>query len=175
MVGKRGPYKKRPIAVRLVEKVKIQQNGCWLWTGHVSPNGYARISVGGVERQAHRVAYEEFVGPIPDGLDVDHVCHNEDRACSGGPSCAHRRCLNPEHLAPATRSDNLRNSGRVGNNGSVVVAAGIQTAKTHCPQGHPYDAENTYSPPSRPNARYCRECHRDHTRARRARLRQDTQ
>lgn len=73
---------------------------CWF---HPNPNanGYG----------AHRQYWELHVGPIPDGMDLDHECHNKDLTCAGGPSCIHRACYNPKHLIPKTRRDNLK-SGR---------------------------------------------------------------
>jgi hypothetical protein len=105
----------------LLERFNVKweqaENGCWLWTASVAPNGYARISAGGRSARillAHRASYELFVGSIPVGMDVDHVCHNDDSNCLGGWACSHRRCVNPKHLALATRSQNLKRSGRTG-------------------------------------------------------------
>lgn len=101
---------KRPVIDRLLAKIVVDEDGCWVWTGYVMPNGYGTIGVG---RRAdgkalvHRIAYEHFVGPIPAGLDLDHNCHNADAECVGGWSSMHRRCCNPWHLAPATRRENL--------------------------------------------------------------------
>ena len=65
---------------------------CWLWDGCLNSRGYGCIGINGVSRLAHRVAYEAAKGPIPDGLVIDHLCHNADPSCSGGPTCRHRRC-----------------------------------------------------------------------------------
>lgn len=99
---------------RFNAKWEEDENGCWLWTASRLPHGYGRIGVGGKVRLAHRVSYELFNGPIPAGLDVDHLCHNEDRECPGGSTCMHRRCVNPAHLGVATRSENQKASGRCG-------------------------------------------------------------
>ena len=66
-------------------------DGCWIWRGRIAPNGYGRLG----SKYAHRVMYELHVGPIPTGLDVDHLCRV-------------RHCVNPRHLEPVTRSENLR-------------------------------------------------------------------
>lgn len=93
---------------RFWSKVEVQPNGCWHWTGTVKPNGYGRLWLArGVMVHAHRLAYELFVGPIPDGKDVGHTCHDRDLACVGGVTCEHRLCVNPAHLAPMPRLDNL--------------------------------------------------------------------
>lgn len=81
---------------------------CWQWTGSIDPHGYGRTERDGKDAYAHRWMYEEMVGPIPAGFDLDHICHNMDQECPGGRSCRHRSCVNPAHLLPSTRSDNLR-------------------------------------------------------------------
>ncbi|MEU8920351.1 HNH endonuclease signature motif containing protein [Kitasatospora sp. NPDC048545] len=121
--------------------------GCVLYTGTINPRGYGELSVNGASRLAHRVAYELKVGPIPAGLALDHTCHNLDLSCQGGPRCVHRRCINVEHLEPATLAENTRR-GRGGVRNAI---------KTHCPAGHAYDAENTYLYDGR---RYCKACNR---------------
>jgi hypothetical protein len=69
---------------------EVDSNGCWLWLGAISKNGYG--SVNGMS--AHRMMYILKVGPVPEGLDLDHLCRV-------------RRCVNPEHLDPVTRKENL--------------------------------------------------------------------
>jgi hypothetical protein len=82
-----------------------------------------------------------------------------------------RHCVNPDHLEPVTRAENLRRGTKPRREKNPKCAQ-WQREKTHCPRGHEYTPENTYSPPTRPNARYCRTCHLEHTRERRARERQ---
>lgn len=120
---------------------KVDASGsCWLWTAYVDPTGYGRFGVGGTMRRAHRVVWETLVGPVPDGLELDHLCRV-------------RRCVNPDHLEPVTRRENVRRG----------VAALLQRQKTHCPSGHSY-AEHAYEVPSRPGVRYCQECNRVRSR-----------
>jgi hypothetical protein len=127
---------------------------CWLWISGVSGSGHGQIRINGQKVYAHRVAYELVVGPIPDGLFLDHMCHNRDLACPGGTNCTHRRCVNPAHLEPATRRENqLR--GR--------AFSAVNAAKTHCIHGHPFDEANTIIRPG--NHRGCRECGRIAQRA----------
>jgi len=123
----------------LLSRVGIQSNGCWLWTGAVN-NGYGRAYRSGKLIYAHRAVYEEIVGPIQDGLQLDHLCRQT-------------LCVNPTHLEPVERRENQRRGIK-----------GVLT--THCPQGHPYSKDNTLF---RANGhRRCRTCHNDRERARRA-------
>lgn len=79
---------------------KINENGCWIWQRAMLGNtGYGQISVHDKPVGAHRVFYEKFKGAIPAGLDIDHLCRV-------------RACVNPEHLEPVTRAENLRR-GRI--------------------------------------------------------------
>ena len=93
---------------RIVRSVTLTANDCWLWNYRTDRDGYGRISFsGGVKEEAHRVSYETFVGPIPAGLQLDHVCHTRDPSCVGGQACLHRRCVNPRHLEVVTLADNV--------------------------------------------------------------------
>lgn len=108
---------------------------CWLWTGGRQSSGYGSLTFDGAHKLAHRVAYELSVGPIPEGLHVDHLCRTRD-------------CVNPAHLEAVSPRENQRR--------------GIKGAlTTHCPSGHAYDEANTriYR-----GMRYCRECARMHKR-----------
>lgn len=80
---------------------------CWHFTGHVAKHGYGYFALGNAGNMlAHRYAYELVVGPVPAGLDLDHLCHSRDLDCPGG-ACLHRRCVNPAHLEPVSRRENL--------------------------------------------------------------------
>ncbi len=129
---------------RFWANIQVEPNtGCWLWSGWVTDKGYARFRDCGQKVRVHRWAYEHFRGPIPDGLVIDHLCNT--------PSC-----VNPAHLEPKTSRENiLRGHG----------ATAVHARKTHCPQGHPYDEENTYRPPN--GQRKCRGCRRANTISRR--------
>lgn len=86
---------------------------CWTWRDapRASDNWYATIRTDdGRVALAHRVSYEIHNGPIPDGLVIDHVCHNRDLSCTRGTTCSHRRCVNPAHLEAVTQEENVRRS-----------------------------------------------------------------
>lgn len=115
-------------------------NGCWLWHAALSTTGYGKYSHEGVVSQAHRVAYEDAKGPIPAGLDLDHLCRV-------------RACVNPDHLEPVTRRVNTLR-------GETVAAA--NAVKTHCLRGHPLEGDNVYIQVSRSGhpERSCKTCRR---------------
>jgi hypothetical protein len=140
---------------------KIDKSGgsraCWTFTGVRNSTGYATFYLAGKYTSAHRAAYSLFVGPIPEGADIDHDCHNRSD-CKGGVDCPHRICVNyRHHLVARTRQDNVLR-------GATVVA--INSRKTHCPRQHRYDLGNTYVTPT--GKRTCRQCHREREAARRA-------
>jgi hypothetical protein len=116
---------------------------CWEWTGGLIPDGYGHAYVNGKSRGAHRVAYEALVGPLPVGLQIDHLCRN-------------RRCVNPDHMEPVTpRENTLRGYSRT-----------AQLARrTTCVHGH--DLADALV--SRRGWRLCRSCRRA-SGQRRARL-----
>lgn len=119
---------------KFISRLEFASSGCWLWTLSCV-TGYGVVCFGGGTHLAHRVAYEYWVGPVPFGLTIDHLCHNADLSCAGGDACLHRRCVNPDHLEATTDRINILRS-----RGPAALAA----KRTHCPQGHPYDEGNTY-------------------------------
>jgi hypothetical protein len=144
-------YTQAPMIERVLARVSEDADGCWLWNGKTG-HGYGRIGgrIDGVirERPVHHITFEHFVGPIPLGMTLDHICHDPD-TCEGGPTCKHRRCANPAHLQVATVRDNvLRSNG---------ISARYSRA-THCINGHEFTPENTYV--SR-RQRQCRACKRE--------------
>jgi hypothetical protein len=132
---------------RFWSKAAPQGGGCWIWRAAMS-GGYGVYVVDSRMFRAHRVAYEALIGPIPDGLQLDHLCRN-------------RGCVNPLHTEPVTQIENIRR-GEAG-----VPSGAQQRAKTHCPQGHQYNPENTYV---RKNGhRLCRPCNAEAQRRYRSR------
>jgi hypothetical protein len=140
----------RPLVERVKERSAPQPNGCVHWTGHLNANGYGKISVDKTMRLAHRALYQELNGKLPDDTLLDHTCHNEDRSCSGGPTCLHRRCVNPEHLEPV--------SNKVNQERSINTAAGRSAIQNECARGHEYTPENTYT--DKHGWKRCRTCDR---------------
>jgi hypothetical protein len=103
---------------------------CWQWDGGIGSSGYGTFHVDTKHTtMAHRMAYILSRGPIPDGLNIDHLCKNI-------------LCVNPWHLEPVTQKENLRR--------------GLNGDKTHCLRGHPFDTANTYV--SKKGHRTCRAC-----------------
>lgn len=87
-------------------------DACWHWHATITHEGYGVFQVGGRQVKAHRYSYEHFIGPIPDGLDLDHACHSRDPHCHEGDQCEHRRCVNPSHLEPVTSAENIARGNR---------------------------------------------------------------
>jgi hypothetical protein len=142
---------------QLTRRVTPLPGGCIGWTGYITPGGHGRVTYSGTWAPVHRAAYEVFVGPIADGLQIDHLCHSRDVSCRGGNVCLHRRCINPHHLEPVTpRENTLRGRG----------PSAVASRAASCPQGHPYDEQNTWWEKGR--KRHCRACNRDRQRTRRA-------
>lgn len=131
---------------------KVDRRGdgeCWPWLGTKNAAGYGRYSIDGTSNRigyAHRVSYEEHVGPIPAGREIDHLCRQ-------------RACVNPAHLEAVTHRENqLR--------GDSMVAR--QARRTHCVNGHEFTPENTWW---EGNKRRCRTCRSARSAALRARRR----
>ena len=130
----------KTVAERFWEKVDAT-GVCWEWTASRNQRwSYGQFRLNERTCRAHRVAYELLVGPIPEGLDLDHLCRN-------------RACVNPDRLEPVTRAENLRRSPITTHN------------RTHCPHGHPYSPENTHR--DRHGMRFCKACWKRHRKAKR--------
>ena len=137
-------WAKMSLRDRLIHRIE-QVDGHWMWQGSVSDSSHIRkdgtrfiqkygtITIHGKQYRAHRSSYQEFVGSIPPGLFVRHLCNI-------------RLCINPVHLALGTNSDNMRDAVQAGTH--------KQTRKTQCPLGHPYDTRRYQGD------RRCRMCRR---------------
>lgn len=156
---------------RFMSKIQKTDSGCWEWTGCHNSSGYGEFVRGsrrdGTRRtiRAHRYAYEHFVGKIPDGLELDHLCRN-------------RTCVRPDHLEAVTHRENIRRgeTGKHGNHRGAIGnhnASGPHKLKTHCIRGHEFNTENTYTSPR--GGRDCRVCRRARDKARVPRMRSKAQ
>lgn len=121
--------------IRFNKYIVHDDSGCWVWVGsRVGSTKYGKFTPStGKTIRAHRFSYENYVGPIPPGLTIDHLCKNP-------------LCVNPAHMEPVTVEENTRRARR------------WQKGKTHCPKGHEYDDENTRL--TKLGHRICRACHR---------------
>ena len=117
------------------------QHGCTIWLGAVDAQGYGRYC----RDWAHRLVYEATIGPVPSGLQLDHLCRN-------------RLCVNPHHLEPVTnRVNTLRGVG----------PTALNAKKTHCHKGHPFSGSNLIVLPD--GSRRCRACRNERAARYRAR------
>lgn len=129
----------KPIFDRFIAKVQIQEDGCWKWMAFVDKAGYGRLhgpSEYAPVLYAHRVSFEHYKEPIPEGMELDHLCHN-------------RWCVNPDHLEPVPHQVN---AFRGDHPWMVIHRTGV------CARGHELNEANTYFRKDRPGAWNCRIC-----------------
>jgi len=130
----------KPAVERFERQTQVVDSGCIEWTGRIDRYGYGQFLPAGGRKAnnmgAHRWSYEHYVGPIPAGYQIDHLCRN-------------RRCVNPAHLEAVTPRQNVMRS--------PIAPASVNAAKTHCKHGHPFDEENTQRHGGR---RICKTCRR---------------
>lgn len=124
------------VAQTIARKIRPDESGCWLWTGAVTSSGYGSVGVNGRSESAHRHLYALLVAPIPAGLEIDHLCRV-------------RLCVNPDHLEPVTRAENLRR------------AREHHVPKRACKYGH-----SLTGTAARAANGMCRECDRQRKRTR---------
>jgi hypothetical protein len=134
------PSHKQPIWMRAFNHLTIEHpEGCWICNKKIDPAGYGRLRIGNKSDYLHRVMYELFIGKIPEGKELDHLCRN-------------RACANPFHLEAVTHKEN--NNRGVWPNGKH----GGSNKKTHCLRGHPLSGENLSIRPD--GTRRCKACGR---------------
>jgi hypothetical protein len=134
-----------PVEV-VLSRTTVTEKGCWLWNGSPNRSGYGQIKVDGRWPVVHKIVYEAFVGPVPEGMQLDHLCH-DPRRCTLASECPHRRCVRPSHMLPATPRENTLRSNAV---------TAVNAARTHCVNGHEFTEANTYVRPT--GGRMCRAC-----------------
>lgn len=123
---------------------KSGENGCWTWSGSLTPKGYGKFWDGARMVRAHRYAYECLRGAIPAGLQIDHLCRV-------------RNCVNPDHMEPVTVRVNVLRG---------VSFSAINALRTHCMRGHEFTADNTYWNKGKRECRICRRYAKARARAR---------
>lgn len=157
-----------PPIERMLKRKIVDADGCWTWVGTLSGQrgtnnggyGCIRAEKRGPQLMVHRVSFEHFIGPIPDGYQVEHVCHTADPDCPGG-RCKHRACWNPDHLALLTHGENSK-LGR--SRAMETYRSGV------CQRNHVLAEVGTYDwvRPSGTIRRACAECARESLRRRRS-------
>ena len=131
-MGRRGPLRQRLLSRLIIDP----ETGCLLWTGTLNNGGYGEIKANGRTSKVHRVMWQMLEGPIPDGMELDHLCRV-------------RSCASIAHLEVVTRQVNTLR-------GESPAAA--HARQTHCDSGHEFDLVNTYWAPN--GQRFCRTCTR---------------
>lgn len=140
----------RSVVERMESYITRREDGCWQWLGGVSGHGYGRFYADGRQQQAHRVMWEARVGPIPPGLELDHLCRNPG-------------CVNPDHLEPVTPKENKLRG---------VSPLALKAQQTHCYRGHPFTPDNTrLRVRGRGFSRICKTCAYEYQRDYKARVR----
>jgi hypothetical protein len=139
-----------PPLERFLDRLSPEPNtGCWFWLGGLNGEGYGYLRVDGVLTPAHLFGYRALIGPVPRGLELDHLCRNKG-------------CVNPRHLEPVTHKVNV-------NRGANILRARakreFRDGRIVCDLGHPWIRENIlFGRPSkrRPSGTMqCRLCHND--------------
>lgn len=126
------------LMMRFLRKIEVDSvSGCWIWPSPRRAQGYSQMPAGvsAKSRLGHRWSYEHFVGPIPAGLTIDHLCRNQ-------------ACVNPLHMEPVSRSENVMRG---------VSPPALNSKRTHCKRGHEFTPDNTIVS-SGGRHRRCREC-----------------
>lgn len=137
-----------PVILLLAKATRDPETGCWHYRPELRGTyGYSQFRGEG----AHRVGYRLLVGEIPEGRQLDHLCRE-------------RRCINPAHLEPVTRRENILRG---------ISFSARHAVATHCVQGHPFDEANTFRRADRGGSRVCRTCGRLAQRAYKQRKRQN--
>ena len=145
------------------------EDGCWIYQKNKTSSGYAIFSYGGKEYKdrvfgiGHRIVYLWHKGAIPDGWDIDHICHNEavsNGRCTGGYACKHRACINPEHLRAVPHSENIKAGSKMS-----------YRNRTHCLSGHKlskwartYEKNDIRYKSGKATVSYCKLCNNESQR-----------
>ncbi len=125
---------------------------CWEWQGNLNAGGYGHFR----GMPAHRYSYIHSKSEIPEGLQLDHLCHTNDETCNASEKCVHRACVNPNHLEPVTALENLIR-------GRSPAAVALRTGVCH--NGHPFAGDNIRVRAHDPRKnRECVQCNRDRSK-----------
>lgn len=129
---------KRNTIETIMARAVRTDSGCLIWPGSKTLNGYGEASINGKRGRVHRLVYEHYNGPVPEGMDVCHTCDT-------------RACIEPSHLWVGTRKQNMEDC--------LAKKRHDSMKRTHCPRGHEYTPETTrWKPPSKERPAGAREC-----------------
>ena len=121
---------------KFAERFVVSDDGCWLWVAGKDNNGYGQFWVKPRTRRAHQLAYEAVHGPVPNGLELDHICRKP-------------ACINPDHLRAVTHYENVM----------CGFGVGARAARQErCKHGHDLTPENLVKTSG--TRRMCLLCHR---------------
>ncbi len=134
------------LPTQITSKFIVDPAGCWVWQKSITGGGYGYINWKRKTQKAVRIIYKMLVGPIPPGLQLDHLCRN-------------RACVNPQHVEPVTSRENTMRG---------LNASAVKARQTACYKGHPFDTTNTYVRSN--GTRLCRSCHNINEKKRRENL-----
>ncbi len=145
---------------RIVSRFQVQPNGCWHHPSVPTAKGYAQTKYGWPVAKStliHRLSWMHYKGDIPEGMVLDHMCHNPAE-CEGGNNCPHRRCVNPDHLQLVSAEENNSKTVRV------------YEYRNECVNGH--STENNVGKTST-GKRYCITCNKEQKQESYLRLKND--